>query len=94
MGDRVIVGNPHLINPFLEASEIEVTGRDHGCIVSATGHASYGEAVRRSRSKQGAVTDIWLAGSNAKRKDALAAEMERRYAPRKDKAKGNAKATA
>jgi hypothetical protein len=50
--------------------------------------------VRRSRNKQGAVTDIWLAGSNAKRKDALAAEMERRYAPRKDEARGNAKATA
>jgi CubicO group peptidase (beta-lactamase class C family) len=94
MGDRVIVGNPHLIHPFLEASEIEVTGRDNGRIVAATGHASYGEPVRRSRNKQGAVTDIWLAGSNAKRKDALAAEMERRYAPRKDKARGNAKATA
>jgi CubicO group peptidase (beta-lactamase class C family) len=86
MGDQVITGNPHLINPFLDAAEIEVTGRDKGHIVSASGYASHGEPVRRSRNKAGAVTDIWLAGGNVKRKDALVAEMERRYAPRKDKA--------
>ncbi len=88
MGNHVIAGNPHLINPFLDAAEIEVTGRDTGRIVSATGYANHGEGVRRSRNKAGTVTDIWLAGGNAKREKALAAEMERRYAPRKgDKAK-------
>jgi hypothetical protein len=48
--------------------------------------------VRRSRNKAGHVTDIWLAGANAKREKALAAEMERRYAPRKDKARESGKA--
>ena len=52
-----------------------------------------GEGVRRPRNKAGHVTDIWLAGANAKREKALAAEMERRYAPRKgDKAKEGGKA--
>jgi CubicO group peptidase (beta-lactamase class C family) len=89
MGDQVIAGNPHLINPFLDAAEIEITGRDKGRIVSATGYSSHGEPVRRSRNKAGAVTDIWLAGAHVKREKALAAEMERRYAPGKS---GKAKA--
>jgi len=95
MGNHVIAGNPHLINPFLDAAEIEVTGRDTGRIVSATGYANHGEGVRRSRNKAGTVTEIWLGGGNAKREKALAAEMERRYAPGKHgktKASGKAKA--
>jgi hypothetical protein len=83
MGNRVIAGNPDMINPFLDAAEIEITGRDTGRIVSAAGYANHGETVRRSRNKAGTVTDIWLGGGNAKREKALAAEMERRYAPRK-----------
>jgi len=95
MGNRVIAGNPDMINPFLDAAEIEITGRDTGRIVSAAGYANHGESVRRSRNKAGTVTEIWLGGGNAKREKALAAEMERRYAPGKHgktKASGKAKA--
>jgi hypothetical protein len=92
MGNRVMAGNPHLINPFLDAAEIEVTGRDKGRIASAAGYASHGEGVRRSRNKAGHVTDIWLAGANVKREKALAVDMERRYASRKDKARESGKA--
>ena len=94
MGNRVMAGNPHLINPFLDAAEIEVTGRDKGRIASAAGYASHGEGVRRSRNEAGHVTDVWLAGANAKREKALAAEMERRYAKGKDKARESGKAKA
>jgi len=94
MGNRVMAGNPHLINPFLDAAEIEVTGRDKGRIASAAGYASHGEGVCRSRNKAGHVTDVWLAGANAKREKALAAEMERRYAKGKDKARESGKAKA
>jgi CubicO group peptidase (beta-lactamase class C family) len=87
MGNQVVVANPHFINPFLDAAEIEITGRDSGRFTSATGYASHGEAVRRSRNKAGKVTDIWLAGINRKPEKAAAAEMERRYAPHKAKAK-------
>jgi CubicO group peptidase (beta-lactamase class C family) len=83
MGNVVVAANPHLINPFMDATEIEVTGRDKGRIILASGYASHGEPVRRTRSKAGIVTDIWLAGANVKREKAVAAEIERRYAPRK-----------
>jgi CubicO group peptidase (beta-lactamase class C family) len=80
MGNQVIAANPHLINPFLDAAEIEITGRDTGRFAFAVGYASHGEPVRRSRNKAGKVTDIWFAGANAKPAKALAAEIERRYA--------------
>jgi CubicO group peptidase (beta-lactamase class C family) len=79
MGDRVLVGNPHMISPFVDATEIGVSGRDKGRIESAPGYASFGEAVRRSRNKSGKVTDIWLAGANFKTEGAISAEIERRY---------------
>ena len=83
MGNQVIVANPHALNPFMDATEIEVNGRDTGRISLAAGYASHGQAVRRTRNKADSVTDIWLAGGNLKPEKSLAAEMERRYAPRK-----------
>jgi CubicO group peptidase (beta-lactamase class C family) len=83
IGSRVIVANPQFINPFMAATEIEVTGRDTGRIALANGYASYGEAVRRIRNTAGKVTDVWLAGVNVKPEKTLAAELERRYGPRK-----------
>jgi CubicO group peptidase (beta-lactamase class C family) len=82
VGNLVLAANPQLLNPFMDAAEIEVSGRDTGRIAQAAGFHSHGQAVRRVRSKSGAVSDIWLAGSNLKREHALAAELERRYAPR------------
>jgi CubicO group peptidase (beta-lactamase class C family) len=83
IGNLVIVANPHLLNPFMDATEIEVTGRDAGRISLAAGYASHGQAVRRVRNERGAVREIWLAGSNLKPEKIFAAEMERRYGPRK-----------
>jgi CubicO group peptidase (beta-lactamase class C family) len=82
-GNLVLSANPQLLNPFMDATEIEVTGRDRGWISQAAGFNSHGQAVRRVRNKRGAVSEIWLAGSNLKRENALAAELERRYAPRR-----------
>jgi CubicO group peptidase (beta-lactamase class C family) len=82
-GNLVLAANPQLLNPLLDAAEIEVTGRDTGQIALAPGFHSHGQPVRRVRNKRGAVSDIWLAGSNLKRENALAAEIERRYAPPK-----------
>jgi CubicO group peptidase (beta-lactamase class C family) len=79
MGNLVLVGNPHATNPFLDATEIEVTGRDTGRISVATGHGSYGEAVRLTRNKAGKVTEVRFSGGKARPEKAVAAEMERRY---------------
>ncbi len=83
MGNVVVVANPQFGNPLMDATEIEVTGRDTGRIALAGGYESHGEPVRRSRGKAGTVTDIWLAGINAKSEKKVAAEMERKYAPRR-----------
>jgi hypothetical protein len=82
-GNRVLAATPQLLNPFMDAAEIEVAGGNTGQIVLASGFHSHGQAVRRVRNKRGAVSDIWLAGSNLKRESALAAEIARRYAPRR-----------
>jgi CubicO group peptidase (beta-lactamase class C family) len=86
-GNKVLVANPHMANPFMDAAQIEITGRDSGRIAWASGYASHGEAVRRVRDKRRKVTDIWLGGANFKRESALAATLERRYGTRKRGAK-------
>jgi hypothetical protein len=83
MGNRVLVANPHFNNPFMDAAEIEVTGRDTGTFTSAAGYASHGEPVRRIRDKRGKVGDIWLAGINVKPEQVIAREIARKYPPRK-----------
>jgi CubicO group peptidase (beta-lactamase class C family) len=87
MGDRVLVANPHFNNPFMDAAEIEVTGRDTGAFASAAGYASHGEPVRRARNARGKVSDIWLAGVNVKPERVVAREIARRYAPGTRRAK-------
>lgn len=83
MGNRVIAAMPSALNPLLDATEIEITGHDAGRVVLAPGFRSHGEAVRRSRNKAGTITDIWIAGGHLIREKAMAAEIERRYAPPK-----------
>jgi hypothetical protein len=83
IGNRVIVANPHFFNPLIDATEIEITGRDTGRIALAAGYASHGQAVHRTRNKAGKVTDVWLAGSRLTPEKTLVAEIERKYAPRK-----------
>jgi CubicO group peptidase (beta-lactamase class C family) len=85
LGNRVLVANPQFNNPFMDAGEIEVTGRDTGRIVSAAGYASFGEPVRRIRDKRGKVSDVWIAGANLKPERAIAREIARRYKPRKQR---------
>src|SRR3984957_15463264 len=85
MGNLVMAANPHFINPLMDATEIEITGRDTGRISQAAGYASHGQAVRRTRNKAGTITDVWLAGARLKPEKHLAAEMERKYAPRRNR---------
>lgn len=84
----MLVGDPNASNPFLDATEVEVTGRDHGRIALAAGYGSHGQTVRRTRNRAGAVTEIWLGGARLKREKDMIAEMERLYAPRKRRPAG------
>jgi hypothetical protein len=79
----VLVCNPHAINPFMDASEIEVSGRDKGKIVLAAGYGSHGESVRRVRGASGKVIGVWLAGGEVKPERIVATKMQRRYGQRR-----------
>jgi len=82
IGDVVLVANPWIFRPLLDASEIEVTDRDEGRIVLASGGGSYGERVRRMRDSAEAITEIWLAATRFVPEAVAAAETESRYAAR------------
>jgi CubicO group peptidase (beta-lactamase class C family) len=86
MGNIVLTGNPHAFNPFLDASEIEVTGRDTGRISLANGSGSHGEPVALTRNKAGKVTEVRFAGGTGRSEKVVTAEMERRYGRTKRKA--------
>ena len=79
VGNLVLGANPHAGNPFLDATEVEVTGRDRGRIALAAGYGSHGEPVRRVRTKAGAVTELWWAASRLRPEALVAAELRRRY---------------
>jgi CubicO group peptidase (beta-lactamase class C family) len=79
MGNVVLGANPHFINPFADATEIEVTGRDKGRIALAGGYQSHGEPVRRLRNKNGAVSELWWSGARLRPEKKVAVEMARRY---------------
>jgi CubicO group peptidase (beta-lactamase class C family) len=79
MGNKVLAIVPGFINPFPEASELEITGRDTGRIALAPGFGSHGEPVRCVRAKSGRITAIKLAGNTFYPAAKVAREMETRY---------------
>jgi CubicO group peptidase (beta-lactamase class C family) len=85
MGDKVIGAAPGLFNPFMDASEIALTGRDTGKITLANGYASHGEPVRRVRNRSGRVVELWISGNKLLPEAKVAAEMQKRYEAAKPK---------
>jgi len=79
MGGKVLALAPGFVNPLLDASEIEITGRDSGRIALANGYGSHGEAVRCVRGKSGRIVEIWLAAGKFLPAGRVAREMEARY---------------
>jgi hypothetical protein len=79
LGNVVVLANPRMGKPFLDASEAEIMDRDRGRIALANGYGSHGEPVRRTRDLDGAVTEIWLAATKFLPEAEAAAEMNRRY---------------
>jgi D-alanyl-D-alanine carboxypeptidase len=79
VGNKVLALVPGFINPFPEASEIEVTGRTTGRITAASGFGSHGEPVRCTRAKSGKITEVWLAGGRYRPAARAAHELEALY---------------
>jgi CubicO group peptidase (beta-lactamase class C family) len=78
MGDKVLVAAPDAGDPFLDASELAVTGRDRGRIAVANGFASHGEPVARKRDRRGAVAEIQFAGTRLLPEAGIIAELAKR----------------
>jgi CubicO group peptidase (beta-lactamase class C family) len=79
MGGKVLLADPALATPFLDAAEITPTGPDEGRITRAQGYNSHGEDVRLVRDRKGTATELWYAGSKLVPEAKLAAEMKKRH---------------
>lgn len=82
MGNKVMVGLPGLLNPFLDAAELAVTGRDGATVTLASGYASHGEPVRRVRARNGRIREIWIGADRLVSRADAVAELERRFRTR------------
>ncbi len=85
VGDKVFVATPAFLNPFLDASELAVTGRRRGRIALAGGFASHGEEARLVRGGRGKVTELWLGGAKLLPEAKVAREIAARYEGRRKK---------
>jgi D-alanyl-D-alanine carboxypeptidase len=79
MGGKVMIAVPSLPNPFVDMSEISITGEDCGRVTLANGMARHGEEVRRIRESNGEVAEVWVGDTRFLSEPQLAAELEKRY---------------
>lgn len=79
MGGKVLVASPGLFNPFQDASELEVLGRNDARIALANGFAGHGEPARLVRDSRGRVTEVRLGGGRYLPEAKVAKEIEARY---------------
>jgi CubicO group peptidase (beta-lactamase class C family) len=79
MGNKVFTAIPGLINPMMDAGELEITSRTTGRIALAPGFSSHGEPVSCVRTKSGKITELRLAGSRLFPAAKVAKEIETRY---------------
>ncbi len=82
MADRVLVANPALPNPLLDATQITpaadgVAGR----ITLAGGFASHGETARLQTDARGRARAVWLGGTRLQTEAQVARELQARYEP-------------
>ncbi len=79
IGGKVLVALPGQFNPFLDATEITVTGADTGRISRAGGFGAHGETARLVRNRAGQITEVWIAGGRLLGQAAAAKEARGRY---------------
>ncbi len=79
VSDRVLIANPALFTPFLDAGEITLDAPDHGRIIRASGFNSPGEPARLVRDETGAAQSVWLGGGRFVGEEDMKIEMLARY---------------
>jgi CubicO group peptidase (beta-lactamase class C family) len=79
MGRKVLVADPDLLTPFVDASELVIGAGDRGRIAQATGTNSHGETARLVRDARGKLVEFWLGGGQLLPEEAAVAELTARY---------------
>lgn len=84
MDGKVLVANPALPNPVMDASQIEPLGRDRhgverGRIALAGGFANHGELARIERDARDRVAAAWLGGTRLLPEARAAKDLAARY---------------
>jgi CubicO group peptidase (beta-lactamase class C family) len=79
LGNKVLIANPQAWNPLLNATEIEVTGRDKARVSLDNGYGNQGEPIERRRNRAGQVSEIIYAGYKLLPEEAIAKEVRKRY---------------
>lgn len=79
MADKVLVANPGLANPLLDATQIEPGSAGDGRITLAGGFASHGEPARLQRDARGRAKALWLGGTRLQSEALAAKELQARY---------------
>jgi CubicO group peptidase (beta-lactamase class C family) len=79
MGNVVMVANPQMGNPFLDASELQVSSRDKARIRPSSGFLYLGEAAHRRRNEADRASELWLGGDKFLLETERAAEIETQY---------------
>jgi len=79
MGGKVLVAHPDDSNPFADANELAVRGKDEGWIKLAGGFENQGEAARLIRNSRGAVREVWLGGVKLLPEAKVVKEMAARF---------------
>jgi D-alanyl-D-alanine carboxypeptidase len=80
MGEsRVVIATPAWFNPMMDATELDVTGRNTARIALANGFGNHGETVRLQRDARGRVKSIHFGGARLLSEAALRREVIARY---------------
>ena len=78
MGSKVFVTLPALLQPFTDASELDIASPTEGRIARANGFGAYGEPARRVLAADGTPTLLTLGGTELLPEEALVIELEDR----------------
>lgn len=82
VADKVLVANPALANPMLDAAEIGELAGNRGRIVLANGYAHHGEPAALHPGRAGQPTSLQLAGSRLWPEAQAVEELRARYGRR------------
>ncbi len=78
-GHKVLLANPGLPNPLLDAAELAVAARGAGRVELAGGFAHHGEPVRLVHDARGRATEFWLGGGKLLPEARIRKELQRKY---------------